>query len=79
MSHKKYHSRKFWLAIFAITVISIFGFLCCKFSGLSDIYATLVSSVVAIVSAYYTGNVFQKKTQNKANESTESDSDKTNP
>lgn len=55
-----YRSRKFWLAVLALTLLFVGAVLCDVYPAMAGVYPTFAGSVVASLGAYYAVNATQK-------------------
>ena len=68
--HDGFKSRKFIFSIFSIVTIFAGAIIAAKIEGMSPLYATMVGGVIGVVAAYLTGNVAERFTEKKKEEST---------
>ncbi len=54
-----YKSRKFWITIFTMGMITGTSLLATKYSGMASLYGTLVGGLVSCLALFLTGNVAQ--------------------
>lgn len=63
---KNFISRKFIIAICSLALLTILGAFAAKHEGIEGIYPSFVGGILGIISLYYTGNVLQHHSDNKA-------------
>ena len=60
MADDGWGSRKLWLSVFSMILITSVGIACIKYPGILAIYSELVMGVLGILSVYAGGNAFNK-------------------